>query len=104
MNKSTGCEYCIPNDQNETKTLMTIQSFSTYGENGKREKHTVDQTRIERDLRHSWSLDKETFILATHRKTHITENKEQILPTFEEKLLAINIKACPKCGRMLENE
>jgi len=101
MNKTDGCAYCIPDENNVTKSLMTTHSFSRFDDNKNREKHIVDDVRIERDYRYSYSLDKINYILATHRKTYISESKKHILPTFEEKLLAINIVACPKCGRNL---
>ena len=101
MNKNNKCVYCIPNSNKDVKPITVIHAFSRFDDNENREKHTVDKIFIERDYRYSYSINLEEYILATYRTTYVTENKEQILPPFEESLLAVNIVACPKCGRSL---
>ena len=108
MKEYIGCEYCIPDKNHECKPLIVSHFFADGPDDT--ETHAVDKTRIERDLRYSYSLDKKDYILAVHREAVMSKNprcsytKEHITPVFRTNEIAINIIACPKCGRQLDQD
>lgn len=108
MTLHQGCVYCIPDRNNECKPIIVNHFFASGPDNT--ETHAVDKTVIERDLRYSYSLDKKDYILAVHRESVLMKNPrssydvEQLTPKFKTKEIAINIIACPKCGRQLKDE
>ncbi len=103
MSAFDGCEYCIPNKNNEVRALMVNHHFA---ESHGHEKHSVDTITIARDLRHSYQFTEKEFRLQMYRKIHIsdTKTKEHVVPNMKEIELGASINICPVCGRKLTDD
>ena len=100
MSTDSVCAYCHIENGSPAKPLVKNQV--TVAKDGF--KQTIeDVIQIEKDMRYSYSLNDNNHILTTRRKTQRFENDQQTTPVFETKETAINIIACPKCGRKLNN-
>lgn len=107
MTQHQGCVHCIPDRNSKCEPILVSHLFAEGPNNT--EIHAVDKTHIERDLRFSYSLNRNDHILVIDRERVKSTNapsryQENLTPVFKSREISVNITHCPKCGRQLSDD